>query len=153
MWTINKKDLYSTFGARILKDSYNDIMSPPKPRPRLEYDFPDQTGLAVDMVSPLSYEARTFKMNVLLVGTDADDFWTKYLAFFEEIATPGAFALYIADLGVTVSLLYEGAKCLKKPRSLQSGRVAVSYEITVKEYDPSLRIYDIDNDEGDDDDD
>jgi hypothetical protein len=24
--------------------------------------------------------------------------------------------------------------------------VAVSYEITVKEYDPSLRIYDIDND-------
>ena len=144
MWKVNNKDLFVQFGVRILKGSYNDIMSPPKPRVRLEHDYPDATGLMVDTLSPLSYQAKTYKINVLLVGSDASDFWAKYTAFFAEIATPEAFTLYVADLGVTVSLLYEGAQCLKKPSSLKSGRVAVSYEISVKEYNPDLRVYDND---------
>ncbi len=143
-WKINNKDLYTLFGVQILKGSYNDIISPPKVKERLEHDFSDMHGVAVDRVSPLVYAARSYKINVLIVGSDDVDFWAKYKAFFAEIVTPDAFTLYVADLDVQVSLLFTDAVCTKKPRSLKSGRVAVSYEISVKEYNPNLRVYDND---------
>lgn len=144
MWTINGKDLYTQFGVQVLKGSYGEILSPPALKERLEHDFPDRHGVVVDTLSPLVYMARTYKINVLLVGADSTDFWAKYKAFFAEIATPEPFTLHVADLGVRVTLLYTGANCTKKPRSLKSGRVAVAYEITVNEYNPHLRVYDND---------
>lgn len=141
LWKINNKDLYTVFGGFILRGCYSDIMSPATPRPRLEHDQIDANGVQVDTVSPLYYQEKKYSIDVLLVGASAADFWAKYNAFFAEIATPAAFSLYVADLGVTVQLLYEGATCVKKPRSLRSGRVAVSYKISVKEFNPQNRVY------------
>lgn len=142
LWTLNNKDLYTYFGGFILKGCYLDIMAPATPRTRLEHEQLDANGIQVDTVSPLYYKERKYNLDVLLVGSNYADFWTKYTAFFAEIITPGAFTLYVADLGITVQLLYEGATCLKKPRSLRSGRVAVSYKIAVKEFNPQNRVYD-----------
>lgn len=142
MWKINGKDLYTEFGARVLKDSYAEILAPPRIKERLEHDLPDRHGVEVDTSSPLVYKAHSYKINVLIVGASRADFWAKYRAFFAQIARPAPFTLYVADLGVCVTLLYTGASCTRKPRSLKSGRVAVAYEISVKEYNPNLRQYD-----------
>jgi hypothetical protein len=37
-WVIDDVDLYADLGVLLLKGSYGDIMSPPVPKKRLEYD-------------------------------------------------------------------------------------------------------------------
>lgn len=143
-WKINNKDAYTIFGVSLLRGSYNEIMAPPTPRERLQHEALDVNGTLVDTISELYYKERKYSIDILIVGSNYADFWTKYNAFFAEISTPGAFTLKVADLGVTVTLLYEGATCVKKPRSLRSGRVAVQYKVEVKEFNPTNRLYDTD---------
>lgn len=140
-WKINGLDTQTEYGLSILEGSYLEIMSPPQPRERLQYDFPDRDGAQVDVNSPMLFKSRTFTINILLVGANRADFWRKYKKFWETMFRPGSFALEIADLGITLNLLYEGAVCTKKPRSLQSGRVAVAYELSLKEVNPKTRTY------------
>lgn len=140
-WKISGLDTWSTYGTVILKNSYLDIMTPPTPRRRLEYEYPDANGTKVDVVSPISFEARRYKLNILIVGNSYAQFWTNYNALLGAIAKAGTFTLYIADLGVTVTLLYEGMPCVSKPRSLRIGRIAVAYELNVFELNPANRTY------------
>lgn len=141
-WYLNGFDLYSTYGVAILKGSYLNIMSPPKPRKRIEHDYIDANGSQVDTISPLSYEPYRYTLNVLVIAGSYVQFWTRYNAFIAAMATPGTFALYLKDLGITVSLLYEGMRCTSKPRSLRSGRIAATFELSVFEKNPTLRTYD-----------
>lgn len=141
-WYLNGSDLYSTYGVALLKGSYLTIMSPPKPRKRLEHDYVDANGSQVDTTSPLSYEPHRYTISVVITASSYVQFWARYNAFIAAMATPGTFALYIKNLGITVNLLYEGMRCTFKPRSLRSGRVSAVYEISVFEKNPTLRSYD-----------
>jgi len=134
LWTINGIDLYDAFGAYILKGSYNDLLSPPMPRKRLEHEYIDQDGVAVDTTSPLTYEARRFTLRVALKGISSTQFWSRYNAFFGLVSTPGSFLLYVADLGKTFTLLYEGtAKAEKLTPIATASQVYAVFEVKVLE--------------------
>ena len=140
-WFLNNQDLYATYGVMIAKGSYNEMMSPPKPRRRMEYEYTDENGLRVDTQSPLTYEPYRYKIKIVIVANSFTDFWTRYNAFFSALAVPGIFALKIADLGITVNLCYEEAKNVDKLVRLKSGKVASAYELSVLELNPKNRIY------------
>ena len=141
-WVIDDTDLYAELGVLLLKGSYDEILSPPTPKKRTEYDYPDKNGLDVDKTSTVVYEAKRFKISIAITASTSAEFWSRYNAFLALINKSGEFALYIADLGVKVNLVYEGAKCTSKTRSLQGGPVAVSYEISLLEPNPTNRQYD-----------
>ena len=141
LWKINNVDIYSAYSTAIKKGSYLDIMSPPVPRKRLEHDYIDANGAQVDTTSALTYEPRRFALKILITGSNYSNYWTNYNALLTAINKPGTFTLYIKDIGITVTLLYEGMKCVSKPHSLRSGHIAVEYEISVFEPNPVNRIY------------
>lgn len=141
-WKINNTDIYTAYKAAVKRGSYLDIMSPPVPRKRLEHEYTDQSGAEVDSVSPLTYEPRRFSIKIVITADGYGQFWMRYKGLIAAIATPGLFTLYIKDIGVTCNLFYEGAKCVDKPASLRSGRIAVTYEVSVFEPNPVNRIYD-----------
>lgn len=140
-WYINNQDLFGTYGVALLKGSYNEIMSPPRPRRRMEYEYTDESGVRVDTQSALTYEPYRYKIKVLIIASGFADYWAKYNAFYAAIATPGTFTLRVADLGVTVTLLYEEARNVDKSVRLKSGKVASAFEISVLEPNPTNRIY------------
>ena len=140
-WKISGLDTWTTYGTAILKNSYLDIMAPPTPRRRLEYDYPDANGAKVDVVSPISFEARRYKLNILIVGNTFSQFWANYNALLGAIAKSGTFTLNVADIGITVTLLYEGMTCVSKPRSMRVGRIAAEYALNVFEPNPVNRTY------------
>jgi len=140
-WFIGGADIYSNYGSAILRGSYLDIMSPPIPRKRLEYDYTDANGTKVDLVSSLSYEPKRYTIKIMITGNNYSSYWSNYNALLSAINKSGTFTLNITDIGITVNLLYEGMKCISKPRSLRSGRIAVEYEISVFELNPSNRTY------------
>lgn len=142
LWKINNIDIFSAYHCAIKRGSYLEIMSPPVPRKRLEHDFIDANGTAVDTTSTLTYEPKRYNIKVLITGVNYADYWTNYNALLTAINKPGTFTIYIRDIGITVTLLYEGMKCVSKPLSLRSGRIAVEYEISVFEPNPTNRTYD-----------
>jgi hypothetical protein len=113
-WYLNGSDLYTTYGAAIMKGSYNDLLLPPTPRKRLEYEFLDQNGLTVDTTSPLKYQAKRFKMQFALKASSDTQFWTRYNALFTALAISGTVTLQIVDLNKTFTLLYEGTSKVDK---------------------------------------
>jgi len=134
LWNINGIDLYETFGAYILKGSYNDLLSPPMPRKRLEHEYIDQDGVAVDTTSQLTYEARRFSIKVALKGNSAAQFWSRYNALFEVLSQPTSFTLYVADLDKTFTLLYEGtAKAEKLTPIATASQVYAVFDVKVME--------------------
>lgn len=142
LWEINNTDIFSAYHSIIKRGSYLDIMSPPVPRKRLEHDYIDANGTDVDTTSALNYENKRYNIKAIITGENYADYWTNYNALLAAINIPGTWSLYIKDIGITVNLLYEGMKCVSKPRSLRSGRIAVEYEISVFEPNPTNRTYD-----------
>lgn len=141
-WYIDGYDIVLTAGAYILKGSYNEILSPPVPKKRLEHDYGDKHGLDVDKETELVYEAKRFKLNIAIKASSSSDFWQKYSSFFSMVDKESEFSLYVYDLGVTLKLLYEGAKCTHKSSSMRSGNVFAVYELSVLESNPAEdRIY------------
>lgn len=140
-WTIAGTDLYTGLGVLILKGSYDDILSPPVPKKRLEYDYQDKDGLDVDTTTESTYEAKRFKMSFAITASSSSEFWTRYNGLFALIDTPEEFTFALSDLGVSIELLYEGAKCTHKSGSLNSGKVVVVYEMSFLEPDPTNRTY------------
>jgi hypothetical protein len=141
LWKINNIDIFSTYGTIIKRGSYLDILTPPTPRKRLEHDYTDADGTFVDTLSVLTHESRRFSIKILITASGYTEFWSRYNAFFSLIDQAAEFSLYIADLGVTCNLLYEGSRCVSKPRSLRSGKIAVEYDINVFEANPTNRTY------------
>jgi hypothetical protein len=141
-WVIDDVDLYADLGVLLLKGSYGDIMSPPVPKKRLEYDYADKNGVDVDTTTAVVYEPKRFKLSVAITASTSAEFWSRYNALLGLIDKAGSFSLYISDLGLRVNLIYEGAKCISKSKSLKSGSVVVAYELSVLEPDPTNRQYD-----------
>ena len=141
-WKINGTDIFAAFGAAVKSGSYLDIISPPTPRKRLEYDYIDQNGAKVDTTAALTYEPRRYSLKMAIIAGSYTDFWAKYNSLIGAMATPGTFTFYVSDIGVTCNLLYEGAKCTAKSRTFRSGKIAVELEISVFEPNPKTRTYD-----------
>lgn len=141
LWKINNRDTFTTWGVGVTRGSYGDILSRPTPKKRLEHDYLDANGVEVDTTSPLTYEASRYKIKVVITGKTFDNFWTNYNAFFAEIDKPVPFTLFISDLGVTVNLLYEGARQTGRIGTLRSGKMAIAFELSVFEFNPKNRIY------------
>lgn len=134
LWTINGVDLYDTFGAAILKGSYNDLLAPPTPRKRMEHEYVDQDGVAVDTTSALTWEARRFSLKLAMKAISPEQFWSRYNALFGILGVPGSFSLYVKDLGKTFTLLYEGAPKADKLTPIASAAyVSAVFEIKVLE--------------------
>jgi len=113
-WYLNGSDLYTVYGAAIMKGSYNDLLLPPMPRKRLEYEYTDYDGVLVDMTSPLTFSAKRFKMSFALKASSDTQFWTRYNALFAALAVPGSVTLQITDLNKTFTLIYEGTSKVDK---------------------------------------
>ena len=134
-WKINNTDIYAECGVYIFKSNYNELLAPPMPRRRLEHEYIDLDGTSVDTLTPLTYEARRFTIKVGLIADSAAEFWYKYNLFFGLISQAGSFALYIADLEQTYTLLYEGVAKAEKLTPIHSaaGKVVATFDIKLFE--------------------
>ncbi len=139
LWKINDTDIYATYGAAILRGSYNELLAPPKPRKRLEHEYTDQNGVSVDTATPLTYEPKRFNIKIGIYAKSTYQFWTNYNALIAAMAKPGTFSLYIADLGRSYELIYEGATVTKKVTPILNAQ-HIAVELSVALLDPAASM-------------
>lgn len=132
-WTLNGLDLYDVYGAAILKGSYNDMLTPPVPRKRLEHEYIDQDGVSVDTTSALTYQPKRYPIIMAIKADSYTQFWERYNALFGQLSQATSFTLWVQDLGRTFTLLFEGVSKVEKltPINSGTGKVFAKFEINV----------------------
>lgn len=137
--TLNGKDLKAVFGA-IITGGTKSLKSWPKRKPSDETDWNDEDGDDIDLTDP-KFAARTFTLNVSVIGDGLDDFNAKYDGFFTEIKQAGLHELYIEDHDRTYMVYYVDQQNVSGvTRSLQANRAGIKFDLVLSEMNPNINI-------------
>ena len=104
--TIDTIDIWTTYGAFLLKGSYDSLMRPAKRKASLSNNWPEENGLEIDLTVP-KFEAKDADLSFILSASNETEWWTRYNAFFALLKTAGERSLYVAELNKTVMIYYQ----------------------------------------------
>jgi hypothetical protein len=104
--TIDTIDIWTQFGAFLLKGSYNGLMQPPRRKVSLSNNWPEQNGLEIDLAAP-KYEAKEADLSFILSAYSEAEWWTRYNAFFTLLKLGGERSLFVAALNKTFAVHYK----------------------------------------------
>ena len=131
--TIDTLDIWTNFGAFILAESYNGLMQPAKRKASLSNNWPEESGLEIDLSVP-KYEAKDVDVVFILSAASESSWWTRYTAFFALLKSAGERSLYLKELNKTFMVYYKevtGWEQLTKIKNVPkvAGRFTVKFGI------------------------
>lgn len=103
--TIDTIDIWTTYGAFLLKGSYDGLMKPAKRKASLTNNWADQNGLDIDLSAP-KYEAKEADLNFIISAANETEWWTRYNAFFTLLKGAGERSLFVHELEKTFLVYY-----------------------------------------------
>jgi len=103
--TIDSVDIWTTYGAFLLKGSYDSLMRPPKRKVSLSNNWPEQNGLEIDLTLP-RYESKEVELSFILSAGNEAQWWTRYNAFFAALMATGERSLFVHELEKTFLVYY-----------------------------------------------
>ena len=98
--TIDSIDVWTTFGAFLLKGSYDALLKPAKRKDSLKSNWPEQNGIDIDLSDP-HYEAKEAELLFMISASGESEWWTRYDAFFALIMSAGERSIYVKELSRT----------------------------------------------------
>src|ERR1035437_8452547 len=102
---IDTIDIWTTYGAFMLKGSYDSFMKPAKRKVSLSNNWPEQNGLDIDLTDP-KYEAKEVEPSFILSASSETEWWTRYNAFFALLKLAGERSFYVRELNKTFLIYY-----------------------------------------------
>jgi len=103
---IDTIDIWTTYGAFMLKESYNELLQPPKRKASLNNNWPEQNGLEIDLAAP-KFEAKDADISFILSASNETEWWVRHNAFFTLLKAAGERTLYVKELEKTLSVYYK----------------------------------------------
>lgn len=121
----------ATLGIFIGRGGSDDFISFPERRAPAQNDWAEHHGLEVDL-SDLVFEAKTVKVNYVLVATDETTFKNRLNAFENLHFSPGYRQIYVREFNKTFSLRFVGFSDYKHKggllkRQKKVAKIAVEY--------------------------
>lgn len=143
-YTIESQDLWLVFGWMI-KSGGDDLLQLYKSKEVYSYDWKDQNGRQYDL-SQRFFEDKVVTLSGILIADDEEDFWTKYLALWDLLKSPGSKTLYSYDLKQTFSVFYLDTPNPKKltPLADYPGKIGMNLDIQMQvmfmDFDPPVVV-------------
>ena len=104
--TIDTIDIWTTYGAFLLKGSYDSLMRPAKRKASLSNNWSEENGLEIDLTAP-KFEAKDADLSFILSASTETEWWTRYNAFFALLKTAGERSLFVTELNKTFLIYYQ----------------------------------------------
>jgi len=123
--TIDTIDIWATYGAFLLKGSYDSLMRPAKRKESLKNNWPDQNGIDIDLEDP-HYEAREADLVFMISAPGEAEWWTRYNAFFTLFMSAGSRALFVKELSKTFHGYYQDTPTYEQLTTIKSRNVVAA---------------------------
>jgi hypothetical protein len=133
--TIDTIDIWTTYGAFLLKGGYNELMRPSKRKASLSNSWPEQDGIEVDLSAP-KFEDKDVDLSFILSASSEAEWWTRYNAFFALLKGAGTRSMYVKELNKTILLYYKEAPSYEQLTKIK-GTSTVAARFTIKFCVPS----------------
>ena len=128
--TIDTIDIWTQYGAFLLKGSFDDLLKQPKRKASLTNNWPELDGLEIDLTAP-KYEAKDADLTFMISASSESAWWTRYNAFFTLLKGSGERSLYVKELSKTFLVYYKETVDYSQLTRIKSvNRVAA--KVTVK---------------------
>lgn len=131
-YSIDSFDLWASFGY-VIESGSDDLIQLPKSKEVFSYDWKDQNGRQYDL-SKRFFDDKIGTLSGYIIANDKDDFWTKYLALWDVLKSPGQRQLYSFELEQTFNVFYLESPNSKRFTSIQDfpDKIAVKIDIQLQ---------------------
>ena len=138
-YQINGLDLWEEYSVLLEKGSTADLLAMPNPKERITHSWEDEHG--EEVLFPLTrFKPREATLKCAIVCLSMHEFWQAYQRFFEAV-TAGEFELYVNEFRSAYSLYtVEFGKPERFTRLLTGGKIAVKFNLKVKETVPIMFV-------------
>lgn len=121
---INNVDAFSSWGVRLVDESYDNLLTPAPRKEPLTYESSDSNGKQVE---PSPYRSdRTVTLDFDISCSSKDDYLTKFNAFITAIDN-GVVAVKVPDLKTIYNLIVESYLPLLSGTGLRNGKLSVRF--------------------------
>jgi hypothetical protein len=137
-YLINGSDLQAVYGIQIT-NAVPPFLAFPDRKASTQNDFPDESGLQVDLTNP-TFSARTFTFNCLQSAATIADLTNSYFALFTLLKIQGTYSIFNDYLNLTVYAFYQKQANLTQPYKNSQGGISIKFDLTFGETDPFANI-------------
>jgi len=151
-WYIDGIDIFTAFGLFIEEGSTDFLKFPPK-KDAIEHDWMDANGRDIDL-SRVFFDQREGTLNMAIIATDMDDFFTKQQSFIATMIQPGTRRFTVTAHGQRDYFIYykecNNYKAEKALTGQQTGLFAYRFSMVVVEPEPQIdasQVFIVDHDD------
>lgn len=139
-WFIDGLDLYATFGL-FIEEGSSDLLRFPSKKSSIEHDWMDANGRQVDL-SRIFFDQREVILNMAIICTGKEDFFTKQQSFIAQMTQPGTRRLTLDSHGERSYYVYYKECNNYKPvlplTGEDTGLFAYRFSIVLVEPEPQI---------------
>jgi hypothetical protein len=134
-------DLWTSYGILIEKGS-DTFLNIPERKTGIVNDWPDQSGLDLDLETPY-FKERTIILSCGLIAVNENDFWNKYNLFITNLMKPGFRMFYVERFSRSFRLVYKKCSDFTTFTKFKSnGKIAAKFILEMVEPDPKSILTD-----------
>ncbi|GHT16300.1 hypothetical protein AGMMS4956_18380 [Bacteroidia bacterium] len=139
---LDGQDLWDTYGVMLERGSTGDLLALPNPKPTLAHEWEDEDGEDV-LSTPVKVQARDVTVKCLIVAAGESDFWNKYNGFYDKMRE-GAVRWFVSEFNKPYDLLLKSfGKPTRYTRIKNTNKIIVRFDMTLRELNPALIIYNV----------
>lgn len=128
--TIDTIDIWTQYGAFIVKGGFDDLLKPARRKASLTNNWPEQNGVEIDLTAP-RYEAKDADVTFIISASSESAWWARYNAFVSQLQQAGERSLYIKELSKTFAVYYKEAVDYSQLTRIK-GTSKVAAKVTIK---------------------
>lgn len=139
IYKINGIDI-STFGLFVRPGGSDGFLALPKPKKGYQYDWQGESGVEINPLEPVVFEARSVAVPMTIAATTEQAFWSGYTAFVQELSKQGLQEWHIGEFRRSFRVKLENFSNLDRlTRILNPTQpVVANFTITLLEPNPNL---------------
>ena len=121
---INGKDIWDTWGATLLRGSYEKLLTPPSMKEYIENESRLEHGKRINTTNA-KVSSREFSLQFFIEGSSESEYLSRFQSFIQELEK-GAVSLYVERLKKTYELVYTECSSYGD-YGLKKGKLAVKF--------------------------
>ena len=118
---------FTSYGIRILKGSYDEIVKSPAVKPNLLRNISTKAGAIYDAKN-VTYKSKDVKLQCLIRADNLEELWRNYDAFLYDLIRPNERLLWVDELERDFMFIYKSCQVTK---FCPSDRIWLEFTLTI----------------------